>query len=199
MSSSGVPSSISAPFTIRVPPSRLTSRTMLKPIGFGRHGERVANTPCSLSCMKGLVTRVTRLTLCRWYTRYTCEKSSMSARPATNSGATMTHPSQSFANIGCIGVASGFVCSVRIIPIDLKIIWLSLINTFFPCVVLFLPIPRQATGDMRHAAVLGGRVSSRAADDSVGSGNQPADHHHFQLLAHVSSFLPHQISIRIPA
>src|SRR5262249_44040895 len=42
----GVPSSMSTPRTRSAPPSRSSSSTTVRPIGFGRLGERVAKTPC---------------------------------------------------------------------------------------------------------------------------------------------------------
>lgn len=45
MSRNGVPSSMSTPRTCRRMPSRRRSSTTVRPIGFGRLGDRVANTP----------------------------------------------------------------------------------------------------------------------------------------------------------
>ncbi len=45
----GVPSSMSIPWTRKRGPSRPSNRTTVRPIGFGRCGERVANTPCGRS------------------------------------------------------------------------------------------------------------------------------------------------------
>lgn len=42
----GVPSSVSTPRTRSRGPSRPRNSTTVKPIGFGRRGDRVANTPC---------------------------------------------------------------------------------------------------------------------------------------------------------
>jgi hypothetical protein len=48
-----VPSSKSSPFTDKMSPEIPASSTKLMPIGFGRCGERVANTPRRLSLRGG--------------------------------------------------------------------------------------------------------------------------------------------------
>ena len=52
-SSTGVPSSMSMSCTCSVSPSMRSSRTADKPIGFGRCGERVANTPLRPDVLRG--------------------------------------------------------------------------------------------------------------------------------------------------
>jgi hypothetical protein len=54
MSRMGVPSSMSTPRTRRRDPSRPSSSTTVRPIGLGRHGERVANTPWGRSSQGGV-------------------------------------------------------------------------------------------------------------------------------------------------
>jgi hypothetical protein len=58
MSRIGAPSSMSIPRMRRIPPSRESNSTTVSPIGFGRRGERVANTPCGRSSVGGFPTRL---------------------------------------------------------------------------------------------------------------------------------------------
>src|SRR5438034_10050007 len=86
-------------------PSRRRSSTVVRPIGFGRRGDRVANTPCgrlseggvpsnSSPCKSGprnssLGERSTSQRTMR------CEKPSMSVSPGSNSGRILSTPSAS--------------------------------------------------------------------------------------------------------
>ncbi len=54
MSTTGDPSSMSTPATRSLLPSRPSSRTTVRPSGFGRRGDRVANTPCGRVSVGGV-------------------------------------------------------------------------------------------------------------------------------------------------
>src|SRR6266568_3324805 len=96
----GVPSSMSTPRTCSSMPSRRRSSTVVRPIGFGRRGDRVANTPCDRWSEGGV--------LSNWSPRNSslgersnsqmtmrCEKPSMSVSPGSNSGRILSTPSAS--------------------------------------------------------------------------------------------------------
>jgi hypothetical protein len=105
MSSMGVPSSMSTPRTCSAPCSRRSNVTTVRPMGFGRRGDRVANTPCGLSS-KGGVPIKSKL-WARWNSQITnrCEKPSMSVSPISNSGKILSSPSASCLACGPLGIS----------------------------------------------------------------------------------------------
>ena len=91
----GVPFSMSTPRTCSSAPSRRCSSTTVMPIGFGRRGDRVANTPCGRLSDGGLPSKSNPPERSNSQITMRCEKPSMSVRPASKSGRILSTPSAS--------------------------------------------------------------------------------------------------------
>ena len=76
-----VPSSISTPRTCNSLPSRRSSSTIVKAIGFGRRGDRVANTPCGRLSEGGVPSSSNPCARSNSQRTIKCEKPSMSVSP----------------------------------------------------------------------------------------------------------------------
>ena len=86
MSMSGVPSRQSSPLTSSLAPSRRSRCATAMPMGLGRWGERVANTPRSTpSCGVGLRS-VWRGAWCSQYSTCRCEACSMPSSASSKAG-----------------------------------------------------------------------------------------------------------------
>ena len=93
MSSIGVPSSISTPRTCRFAPSRPSNSTTVSPMGFGRRGDRVANTPWGRSSVGGQPTSSYPSTRSNIQITKRWENPSTSRSPRSNSGEIFSTPS----------------------------------------------------------------------------------------------------------
>ena len=80
----GVPSSMSTPRTRKVPPSRPMSSTTVSPMGFGRLGERVANTPWVRLSEGGVPSNSNPSARSKTQRTIKCEKPSISVSPGSN-------------------------------------------------------------------------------------------------------------------
>src|SRR4051812_38497968 len=77
----GVPSSMSTPRTCRLAPSRRSNSTVVKAIGLGRSGDRVANTPWVRLSEGGVAVSSNPWLRSNSHMTIKCEKPSMSASP----------------------------------------------------------------------------------------------------------------------
>jgi len=78
----------------------LSNLTTDNPIGFGRFGARVANTPCGSESKNGTTVRLDPRTWWRWLSKMMWEKPSRSFRPSAYSGKISTAPSLLNSHVG---------------------------------------------------------------------------------------------------
>src|SRR5437868_4041477 len=121
MSRIGVPSSMSTPRTCSSTPSRRRSSTTVSPIGFGRRGERVANTPCGRVSNGGEANSSKSRERSNSQRTMRCEKPSMSVSPASNSGKILSTPSASCLAPGPLGTSFVFWYGLLTNPIGREV------------------------------------------------------------------------------
>lgn len=105
----GVASSISMPRTRKRRPSRPSSSTVVSPIGLGRRGERVANTPCARLSQGGVPHNSNSPARSNTHSTMRCEKPSISVRPISNSGSISRMPSASCLAPKPLGISRVFL------------------------------------------------------------------------------------------
>src|SRR5271167_2524714 len=102
-------------------PSRRRSSTIVRPIGFGRSGDRVANTPCGRLSEGVLPSNSNPWERSNSQITMRCEKPSMSVSPGSNSGRILSTPSASCLAPRPLGISLAFLYGLLTNPIGCEV------------------------------------------------------------------------------
>src|ERR1017187_5757007 len=94
---------------------------MVRPIGFGRRGDRVANTPCGRLSEGGAPSNSNPWERSNSHRTTRCEKPSMSVTPGSNSGRTLSTPSASCLAPRPLGISLAFLYGLLTNPIGCEV------------------------------------------------------------------------------